>query len=742
VSDLSRRALLRGAVAGGAMLSLAVTFGCGGARARVRKHAEETGELAPNMYITVTPAGRVRLTVNKAELGQGVSTGYATLVAEEIEVPIDRIDIEFADSLPEYRTSFFMHQTGGSTSTKEAYVPLRRAAAAAREMLVAAAADRWRVPASECKVVDGVVTHTPSHRELPYGVLTKAAAEQPIPHKPRLKRRAEFTRIGKTDVRVDARSKVDGTARYGIDVVVPDMVHAFVIHGPQYGARPDKLVADKAKQRPGVIDVIAFDFGVAVVAHKYWQALAAARDVEVTWKRGGTAGLDTEQLRRAVREHRGDGASTAEHGDLLAALARAHTKLEATYEAPYLAHATMEPQNCTVKVTGTHAEVWAPCQAPTIVQAFVADAIGGSRDDVLVHTTLSGGGFGRRFFADFAIQCAHIAKRVGKPVKMVWSRASDMTQGFYRPQTTALMRGGLRADGALDAFGAHVIGQSISVSSGSAAGAVMVGVPNAVKHVLIDSLIAMFSTNTVPDMFATEGIANTPYDVPHLRVAFTPVETKLPVASWRSVGNSFNAFAVESFLDELAHRANTDPVAFRRAILPARSRQRRVLDAVVELSKWGTAPVSNVGRGFARHFAFDTEVAEVVDVEIVDGRIKVRRVYCAVDCGVVINPSIVRAQIEGAILFGLSAALDQEITMIDGVVQQRNYDTFPVLRMFEAPEIVVKIVDSDEDPSGVGEPGLPPIAPAVANAIFALTKVRLRRMPLQRAWDERSRGAS
>ncbi|MBX3154942.1 MAG: xanthine dehydrogenase family protein molybdopterin-binding subunit [Deltaproteobacteria bacterium] len=738
----SRRGFLGGVAAGGALLSLAVTFGCGGARERMVKHAESTGELAPNMYITVLPDGRVRLTVNKAEMGQGVGTGYATLVAEELGVPLERIDVAWADSRPEYRTSFFMHQTGGSTSTKEAYVPLRRAAAAAREMLVGAAAATWKVPAAECTVKDGVVAHAASARSLGFGALTKQAAHQPVPARPRLKKRAEYTVIGKAGRRVDARAKVDGSARYGIDVVVPDMVHAYVIHGPQYGAAPKTFDAEAARKRPGVIDVLAFDFGVAVVAHRYWQALAAARDVTVTWKKGTVAGLDTEAMRRAMRDYKKAGEGAGEHGDVDRAMSRAHRKIEAVYEAPYLAHATMEPQNCTVAVRGKRAEVWAPCQSPTLVQAFVADAIGGSRDDVLVHTTLLGGGFGRRFFPDFATQCARIAKRVKKPVKMIWSRESDMTQAFYRPQLAVMMRGALSPAGALTGFGAHVIGQSISFASRDAIGAVMPGIPNAMKHVITESIAAMLSTNTVPDMFATEGLKNTPYKVPNLRIAFTPVNTELPVASWRSVGNSVNAFAAEGFLDELAHAAGADPIAFRRALLPARSREVRVMDAVADLAKWGRPVAPGIGRGFARHTAFESEVAEIADVELVDGRIVVRRVYCAVDCGVVINPDIVRAQIESAVIFGLSAALDQQITLVDGVVQQSNYDTFPLLRMFEAPEIHVTILDSDADPTGVGEPGLPPIAPAVANAVFALTKVRLRRMPLQPAFDEAKRGAS
>jgi len=733
----SRRAFLAGV---GSTLALAVTVGCGGATETRIEHAAATGELAANMYITVLADGRIGLAVNKAELGQGVTTGFATLAAEELAVPIDRVDVHLADSLAEYRTSFGMHQTGGSTSIAEAFGAIRRAAATAREMLVGAAADLWHVPARECTVADGRVHHLASRRELGYGELARSAAHRSIPDHPYLKPRSEFTAIGKTDLRIDARAKVDGSARFGIDVAIPGLVHAYVIHGPQLGARARELHANAARSRPGVIDVFAFAGGVAVVADKYWQALAAAKVVEVEWTRGDTAGLDTEALRIAMRADRSDGATTRDDGHAERALADAAVKVAATYEAPYLAHAALEPLNCTVRVDGARAEVWISTQAPTLVQAFVADAIGGDRDDVLVHTLPSGGGFGRRGVADYAYEAAAIAKHVGRPVKMIWSRESDMTHGFYRPPFATTMQGGL-AGGKLTALVAHGVSQSIILSSGGVLEAVLPGIPHALKQVVIDSLIAMVGTNSVPDVFATEGITDTPYAVPNLRVGYTPVRTQLPVGSWRSVGHSFNAFAIESFIDELAHAAGADPIAFRRALLEPGSRQARVLDAVAELGGWSAPLPPGRGRGVARHHSFDTEAAEIAEVELVGQRIKVRKVTCVIDCGIAINPSIVRAQVEGAIIFGLSAALDQEIAVKDGVVQQTNYDSFPPLRMFEAPEIAVHILDSDRPPTGVGEPGLPPIAPAVANALFALTRVRLRRMPLQRAWNERGGAA-
>jgi isoquinoline 1-oxidoreductase subunit beta len=500
--------------------------------------------------------------------------------------------------------------------------------------------------------------------------------------------------------------------------------------------------AEAALRRPGVIAIFAVRWGVAVVADKHWQALAAAREVEVDWAPGLVEDLDTEELRAAARAYRGGGTKARSDGDVGRALTAAGaTRVEAYYEAPFLAHAPMEPQNCTVRLSPGKAEVWVPCQAPTVVQVFVADAVGLDRDDVLVHTTYAGGGFGRRVVADYAAQAAVIARKVGRPVQLLWTRASDMTQGFYRPQTAASMRGAVK-DGRATALGAHVLGQSIVLDSKDMVGAVMPSwMPAPLQHVMIDAGLAMFGTGTLPDMFATEGLANTPYQIANLAVAFSPVRTRMPVASWRSVGHSFNGFAIESFVDELAAAAGQDPLAFRQAMLPAGSRPRRVLDAVAALAGWGTPAPAGVGRGLARHGSFESEVAEVAEVEIVDGRIRVRKVYVVIDCGVAVNPDGVRAQVEGAIIFGLSAALDQAITMKGGVVQETNFDTYRALRMYESPEIVVQIMDSDDPPTGAGEPGLPPIAPAVANAIYAATKVRLRRLPLQRAWDERERGS-
>ena len=730
---VGRRGFLQGVLVGGGALALAACGGANGQALRIH-HADQTGELVPNLYVSVLPNGRVALVVNKAEIGQGVSTGYATLVADEIGVPIEHIDVHYADSNKAMRTSTFLQLTGGSTSTAEAYMPLRRAAASAREMLIAAAAAVWKVSPKACRAVDGHVEH--GDEKIGFGDLTKQAARLAVPESPRLKTAKEFTLIGKVNNRVDARAKIDGTAKFGIDTVVPNMVNAFAIHGPAFGAKPITVKADAARKHPGVIDVIAFDWGVAIVADKFWQARAAAAEVEIEWDRGIVHGLDSAAMQKAMRESDLPGVTVKDYGDADHALDHAEIRTGGTYEAPYLAHAPLEPQNATASFVDGKCTIWAPSQSPTLAQAFVATALGIEMDNVTVHITLCGGGFGRRAIGDVCAQAAMISKHVKRPVKLVWTRESDMTQAWYRPVFAVKCEGAIE-HGKVTGARIHSISQSVISSNGALLGAALDLLPQPMVNMLRGAALAMLSSNSFGDPSSTEGISNSPYELGNFALTSDPVQNKLPVSFWRSVGNSVTGFVMESFIDELAVAANQDPFALRRSLLAKNSKQTRVLDRLEQLSNWHAAPPTGIARGMARHFAFETEVGQVVEIALVNNRIKVKRVYCVVDCGLVVNPDIVRAQMEGSIIFGLSAALDQEITLVDGIVQQRNYDTFPLLRMFEAPEIVVEILPSEAPPTGVGEPGLPPVAPAVANAMYRLTGVRLRKMPLQRAWNER-----
>ena len=441
-------------------------------------------------------------------------------------------------------------------------------------------------------------------------------------------------------------------------------------------------------------------------------------------------------MQKAMRDSTEPGVTVRDYGDADHALDHAEHVVGGVYEAPYLAHAPLEPQNATASFVDGKCTIWAPNQSPTIAQAFVSTALGISMDDVTIHVTLCGGGFGRRAIGDVCAQAALIARHIKRPVKLLWTRESDMTQAYFRPVFAVKCEGAV-SHGKVEGARINAISQSILSSGSMLLGAALDVLPAPVMKMMRGAVLSMVSSNSFGDPTSTEGISNSPYALGNFALTSAPVQNKLPVSFWRSVGNSVTGFVMESFIDELAVAANQDPFELRRAILPKHSKQTRVLDRLEQLSNWHTPPPAGIARGMARHFAFETEVGQVVEVALENNRIKVKRVYCVVECGIVVNPDIVRAQMEGAIIFGLSAALDQEITLVDGVVQQRNYDTFPLLRMFESPEIVVEILPSEEPPTGVGEPGLPPIAPAVANAMYRLTGVRLRKIPLQRAWNER-----
>jgi CO/xanthine dehydrogenase Mo-binding subunit len=734
---MQRRQFLQIGLWSGGALCLGFSLGgCGGGQEkRMRALAKQTGALKPNAMIAVGRDSRVTLGVGKAEMGQGVTTGYAMLVAEELGVPLDRVDFEFVNG-PAF-ASMGLQFTGGSTSLAEGFVPVREAAATAREMLIAAAAKGWGVPARDCDVDGGAVVHAASGKTTSIGELTVAAAAQSIPEDPKLRDPKTYKIIGKRGIRRDVEAKVRGAAGFGIDVTVPGMVCAAMIHPPVWGARAERVDAEIARAMTGVIDVFATRYGVAVVADKYWQASRAAEKVEVTWGRGQLEGYNTEDVLADALGYRGHGKHVRDDGDV----DRRHEggkSLEVSYQFPYLAHATMEPQNCTVKVEGGRVEVWAPTQSPTILSQTLAAVAGVDRGDVTVHTTFLGGGFGRRFASDWAAQACAIAMRVKRPVKLIWSRESDTRGGWYRPITVTRCRGTV-AGGKLVSYDQHTIGQPITGNLDDMFGAAIPDfMPKMFSRLMTRSSLALFSTNSVPDIVASEGAADTHYTIPNLRVRYTPINVKVPVLFWRSVGHSYNGFAVESFVDEAAHAAGADPLEFRLAHLKEGSRERAVLEAVAAAAGWGkTAATPGYAFGVAQHKSFGSYAAQVVEAGVVDGEIRVRRVWCVIDCGIAVSPDVIRGQMESGIIYGLSAALWQEITFRDGRIEQGNFDTYRIMRMSECPEISVQIIDSTEKPTGVGEPGLPPVGPATANAIFAGTGVRLRRLPLQRAWDER-----
>ena len=739
---ITRRRFLTVSAAAGGALALGFVVGPVVGRYRrqsaIRAMAEATGEFQPNAWLVVHPDERIVFTLDRVEMGQGTMTSHPMLIAEELEVDPTTIEVEFAVADRRYaHPEFGLQITGGSSSVRTSWDQLRHAGAVAREMLRGAAADDWGVPVEECAATDGTVVHEPTGRSRTYGSLTRLAAEQPIPDPP-LKPAGEHTLIGTSLDRVDAPMKVDGSAVFGIDVTFPGLLNAAVIRPPVQGATVVSFDAGEAEGRPGVTAVVEIPTGVAVVANRYWQARAALDTVRVEWSAGrselNTPAM-TEQLRRLTAV---PGKKVRDDGDAEAVLAAAAGDyLEAAYDLPHLAHAPMEPQNCTARVEGDRCEIWAPTQVPGVAQAAVAAALDIPRDQVVVHTTFLGGGFGRRLAADFVVEAAHLSQRIGATVKIVWSREDDMCHSMYRPQVRHLLRAVLDEGGTPVAWHHRVAAPSLleAIVPQWLPAMAPDAVPDAMTRGLSRVAGGVFRRDWVADPTSTEGASDTPYAIENLRVELARHDPGVPIGFWRSVGHSHTAFAVESFIDELASAAGRDPFELRRELLHDARRNRGVLEAAAEHAGWGSPLPPGRFRGIAQHFSFETYVAEVAEVSIEGGRIRVHRVVCAVDCGRVINPDIVHAQMESGIVFGLAAALKQRISYVDGHVEQSNFHDFEMLRMNEMPEVEVVIVPSTEAPTGVGEPGVPPIAPAVANAIAAATGRRIRKLPLAPAFS-------
>lgn len=727
---MHRRDFLQVSLVGGGALFVGCTSA---ATVRMRDAAGQRGVFQPTAFLTITPDDVVRVGVGKSEMGQGAFMAHALLVAEELEVPLERVE-PFHASGPDFQF-LGVQITGGSTTTKEAWTPVRTGAAAARQMLVAAAAATWGVAARECSAAGGRVQHAASERSLRYGELLVAAAAQPIPEAPRLKAPDEFRVLGKPHRRLDLMPKITGAPVYGIDVDMPGLLRAVVIHAPVLGARATSVDAAGARQMPGVVDIFAFEAGVAVVAEKYWQARRAAPAVKVEWESTPLDRLDTtEMLARAVERSKQRGRPQRDDGDVERAFeVDGGRAVEAVYTAPYLAHAPLEPQNATAHVQDERVDVWAPTQFQSGAQVVAANLTGVDRDDVHVHTTFLGGGFGRRSATDLIVEAVLVSKHVGRPVQVLWSREDDTRGGYYRPLMLARMRGCLDADGRPSGLTCHAMSQS--------ALNIRAIIPGFLPDWLPPRMIARAAghlemSDTLPNFLATEGIADTTYAIPNLRVDYTQIRTDIPCTFWRSVGHSVNAFAMESFIDELAHASGKDPLDFRRSLLAGDARKLAVLEAAARLGEWGAPVGEGWGRGIAAHKSFGSYCAQVVEAGVHGGRIVVRRVSCAIDPGFVLDPDIVTAQMESGIIFGLSAALMQRLDIAEGRVRQGNFDTYPMLRMHETPEIRVEILKSTEAPTGVGEPGLPPVAPALAGALFAATGKRLRSLPLRDALKE------
>lgn len=703
-----RRFLKMTALVGGGF-ALGVTLDACHHRAAPAGTTVESPPFVPNAWVRITPDDVVTIVIDKSEMGQGVWTSMPMLVAEELDADWQRIRLEQAPAAEVYKNpKLGLEATGGSTSVASSYLPLRTAGAAARMMLVAAAAEQWKVPADAIQTRNGVL-HGPDGKTLTYGAVATAAAKLTLPEHPTLKSADEFVLLGKPVPRTDTPSKVDGTAVFGIDVKLPGMLFATVAHSPVFGGTVKHYDPAAAKAVPGVRAVVPVAHGVAVVAHGYWAAHKALLAMPIAWDDAGHGDVSSASILKefeAAARHPG---AVAEHkGNAAHALQGAHRVVQAVYEIPFQAHATMEPMNCTAHVRPDGCEIWAPTQNQTGTQATAARITGLPTSKIVVHTTMLGGGFGRRFENDFVDDAVRISKAVGAPVKVIWSREEDMTHDFYRPAVYNRLTGALDQHGNPVAWTHRLVGPSIMSRV----------IPAMVKQGI--------------DPTSVEGAIDLPYDIPNVHVDYVLKNTIVPVGFWRSVGNSYTGFIKESFIDELAHAAGRDPYSFRRDHMQPGSRERTVLELAAEKAGWGKPLPSGVFRGIAVHKSFGSYAAEVAEVSVHGGDVRVHRVVCAIDCGAVVNPDTVTAQIEGAIIFAMTGALKGPITLAHGQVQERNFDRYPMVRMNEAPQIEVHIVASTEPPSGLGEPGVPPLAPAVANAIYAATGKRIRTLPITR----------
>lgn len=714
---VSRRDLLRGAaVAGGGLL---IGFQMGGNKIEAAAARAQTGgaTFAPNAFLRIGSDGTVTIISKNDEMGQGIHTSTAQTIAEELEADFSKIRVVPAPASPDYNNlAFGMQGTGGSSSTWANFTQLREAGAAARMVLVAAAAARLGVDAATCRAELGRVHHAASGKSFGYGELVEEAARLPVPKEVKLKEKKDFKLIGKPIKRVDSAAKVKGQAKFSFDAQLPGMAIAQVVRPPSFGGKVKTWNGDKAKTMPGVLWVGEIPQGVAIVAEGYWQARQARQAIEAEWEAGEGGALDTEKLRAEYRQiSQRAGAVARKDGDADAALAASSRTIVADYEVPFLAHAPMEPLSCMVHFTADGgAEIYTGSQFLGPDTMTAAAVLGIDAAKIRFHNHLLGGAFGRRAgpqsdFLVLALQVAKAAKALGRPIKTVWSREDDLRGGFYRPMWQNRFEGALDEGGKIAAWKHRIVGQSIIAGTPFESAMVKDGV----------------------DQTSVEGASTLAYAIPNLQVELHTVKSPIPTLWWRSVGHSNTGYATEAFFDEMARLAGRDPYRLRRSLLQEHKRHLRVLDLAAEKAGWDTPKKPGVGRGIAVHESFKSFVAHVAEVSLdAEGQPRVERVVCAIDCGPVVNPDIVAAQMEGAVNFALSAVLYGEIQIKDGRVVNSNFHNYPLLRIHETPKIEVHIVDSTDEMGGVGEPGVPTVAAAVANAILDLTGKPVRKLPI------------
>lgn len=710
---VSRRGFLQGSAATAAGLVISFHVPQAGAKGAPQPAPPPKPTVPPNAFLRIGTDDSVTVMIAHSEMGQGIWTGLAMLIAEELECDWSKVRSEHAPAAPVYGHPMMgLQMTGGSSSTNGEFERYRTVGAMAKDMLIRAAAARWKVAPNACKAAKGVVTS--GTKSATYGQLAEDAMKLQPPAKVALKDPKDWKLLGTKVRRIDTPEKITGKAQFGIDVSFPGLRTAVVARPPAFGAKLVKFDPAAALKVPGVEQVVPAGNGVAVVAKHFWAAKMGRDALVVEWSKPDGGGLDTaKQMAEYRATAQKPGAMVAEKGKIDAGLAAAKARFTAEYDVPYLAHAPMEPLNCTVKIDGDKVEIWTGTQFQTVDQQVAAAIAGTTPDKVSIHTTFLGGGFGRRAnpTSDFVSEAVIVAKAAKVPVKVVWTREDDIHGGYYRPAYVHRVQVGVDAAGNPAAWDHVVVGQSI-----------LAGTP-----------FEKFLVHNGIDATSIEGVADSPYldETPVKRVTLHSPKAPVTVLWWRSVGNTHTAFAIESMIDELAHAAKKDPLEYRLALLKGKPRHAAALKLAAEKAGWGKPPPAGRARGLAVHESFGSIVAEVAEVSVDQGRIRVHEVSCAVDCGTAVNPLGVEAQVQGSVAFGLTAALHGKLTLVGGAVQESNFHDYPILRMHEMPKISVHIINSGARMGGIGEPATAPIAPAVANAVFALTKQRIRTLPLR-----------
>ena len=709
---LERREFLKFSVAasGGLLVGLYIPTGAKDAFAQ----ESSASSFMPNAFVRIGSDERITVIVNHSEMGQGVYTSLPMLLAEELDADWNKVGFEPAPVDPKYNHPIFgMQMTGGSSSVYSGFEQFRNAGAAARAMLIAAAAEKWNTDPATLRTDSGVVLDR-DNRKLTYGQLAEAAAKMKPPEKVALKDPKAFKLIGKPKSRLDTPEKTNGKAIFGLDVKQPGMLTAVVARPPIFGAKLRNFDDSRARSMPGVRKIVAVPSGVAVIADTFWQAKVARDALKVDWDDGTMGSFNTAQMMQQFRQQaQAPGKQVRHDGDPDGALSSAAKKIEAVYEVPYLPHAMMEPLNCAVDLRADSCEIWTGTQFQTVDRAAAARVAGLAAEKVKINTTFLGGGFGRRANpqSDFVVEAVHVAKAAGAPVKVVWTREDDMQGGYYRPAFLHACAGGIDASGKALIWRSRLVGQSIMAKT------------------MFAAMMGMDKKGYDPA--SVEGADDLPYEIPNLGVESHQAEIDVPVQWWRSVGHSHTGFATECFIDELAGLAGKDSYQFRRDLLQKHPRYLGVLDLAAQKAGWGKPLSKGRGRGIAVHASFESYSAQVAEVSVTDGNVRVHRLVCAIDCGRYVNPGIIAAQTEGGAIFAASAALFQELTFDGGRLQQTNFHTFPLMRMNECPEIETHIVENNEKSGGIGEPGVPCTAPAIANAVFAATGKRIRKLPIR-----------